>query len=81
VITITYHKLSFFPLFEHITNSDVKILIEESRQLSLGDTVLCYHRKIRHLITFSHCRYHRFARHLNIADNPRVKPARREING
>jgi hypothetical protein len=33
--------------------------------LSFGDMVLCYHRKIKHLILGRYCRYLRSSRHLN----------------
>ena len=36
--------------------------------LSFGDTVLCYHRKIKQLILGRYCRYHKIFEAWSIAD-------------
>jgi len=38
--------------------------LQLAQPLSFGDTVLCYHNKIKQLILGRYCRYHRLIRYL-----------------
>ena len=42
---------------QHLKTSKTCLALQKSPQLSFGDTVLRYHKKISPMITFFHCRY------------------------